>query len=225
MIKTVGTIAAWDEGLQRWIFSSTFPLEIRKWPTYTFSLWSLFISVGRLSITAIFPPLAARRMEQISFACSELYYLWSTPHYLNGDSVCVCVRMFNGKQAVRIKIDVQQSLIVVYSTASSYGLHWWCLHKLFILLMKQLWIWDSLQCLICSGWLRSASDVRPEDPRPSTTTETLIIIPLLCLLLRACVSIFLYESYLYGTMSSEAWSEMLFETINSSSLYNAHLFT
>lgn len=37
--------------------------------------------------------------------------------------VCVCVRMFNGKQAVRIKIDVQQSLIVVYSTASSYGLH------------------------------------------------------------------------------------------------------
>lgn len=180
MIKTVGTIAAWDEGLQRWIFSSTFPLEIRKWPTYTFSLWSLFISVGGLSITAFFPPLAARRMEQISFACSELYYLWSTPHYLNGDSVCecVCVRMFNGKQAVRIKIDVQQSLIVVYSTASSYGLHWWCLHKLFILLMKQLWIWDSLQCLICSGWLRSASDVRPEDPRPSTTTETLIIIPL-----------------------------------------------
>ena len=115
-------------GPEAWIFSSTFPLEIRKWPTYTFSLWSLFISVGGLSITAFFvPPLGARRMEQISFACSELYYLWSTPHYLNGDSVCVCVCVcvcvFNGKQAVRIKIDVQQSSIVVYSTASSYGLH------------------------------------------------------------------------------------------------------
>lgn len=63
-----------------WSLSSALPVEISKWPSYTFSLGSLFLSVGRLSImwtTTFFFwfPLGEKHMEHNTFIWSELYCL------------------------------------------------------------------------------------------------------------------------------------------------------